>query len=326
MFLRLFKGSQPVFIIIIPLFGVLLWLRSFLSPFVIPDHLASMPFYLFADQWVNANELVSRITALGFLIVTALMLARINTKFLLIPSRTYLPSAIFLIIASAYPHMQYFHPVIPSLLILLLAVNRMLDAYKKPGLSYNFFDAAILVSLSSLFYAKMIVFILMVWLGLIYLRQFNWREWAMSLIGMLLPYLFYISWEYLYGRDPVGVFELLRENFAGHSSTKYLEYPYYLFIGCLILLILVASIKMMALSWSLKIIVRQFSKLFLWMFIITAVMSVFFLGAAGLLTIAAVPAAYLISFYFFNMRSDVAGEMIFFLFLLAFVSVQVLAR
>lgn len=326
MFLRLFKGSQPIFIIIIPLLGVLLWLRSIIDPFVIPDPQAAMPFYLFADKWVNANLLVSKFTALGFLIVTSLLLARINTKFLLIPSRTYLPAVVFLIIASAYPHLQYFHPVIPSVLILLLAVYRMLDAYKKPGLSYNFFDAAILISLSSLFYAKMIVFLLMVWLGLIYLRQFNWREWVMSLIGALLPYLFCISWEYLYGRDPAGIFNLLKMNFVRQSSTKYLEYPYYLFIGTLILLILAASMKMIALNWSLKIIVRQFSKLFLWMFIITAVMSVFFLGSATLLTIAAVPAAYLISFYFFNMRSEVAGEMIFFFFLAAFVAVQVLVR
>ncbi len=325
MILKLFKGSQAVFLILIPVLAVLLWTRSFIHPFDIPVQSDSMPLYDLVDDVINSSRILSQISALLFIILMALLLARINTKFMLIPARTYLPAIIFLIIASAYPHMHYFHPLIPSVLLLLLAVNRMFDAYKKEGLSYHFFDAALIISLASMFYARMGVFIVIIWLGLIFLRPFYWREWAMSLIGFLLPYIFLISHNYFYGKDINLFLDLVKDNFIRETALTYIEYPYYFFLGMLVMLLFLASIKMMQINTGLKILVRQFSKVFFWIFLITLVLAVLFIESAGLITLAAIPAAYLISFYFFTSRSRLGNEIIFILFLLAYISVQVLA-
>ena len=325
MILKLFRGNQAAFLILIPLLALLLWTKSFIYPFEIPVLSDAMPLYDLADAVINSSRILSQICALLFLILTSLLLARINTKFILIPARTYLPAIIFLIISSSYPHLHYFHPLIPSVLLLLLAVNRMFGAYKKEGLCYHFFDASILISLASLFYARMGIFIMIIWIGLIYLRPFYWREWAMSLIGFALPYIFLISHKYFYGQDINLFMDLVKENFMRESALTYIEYPYYIFVGMLVILIFLASFKMMQINTGLKILVRQFSKVFFWLFLITAILAAFFIESAGLLTLAAIPAAYLISFYFFTARSRLGSEIIFILFVLAYISVQVLA-
>ena len=324
MILKLFKGSQPAFLIVIPFFAVLLWTRSILFPFEIPAHPGSMPLYDLVDDVVNSSRILSQSLALLFLILTALLLARINTKFILIPARTYLPAIIFLIIASAYPHLHYFHPLVPSVILLLLAVNRMFDAYKKEGLCYHFFDASILISLASMFYARMGAYIVIVWLGLIVLRPFYWKEWAMSVVGFALPYIFLVAFKYYLGQDINLFLELVKDNFMLEQEPTYYKYPYYLFAGILAILIFLSSVRMMQINAGLKILVRQFSKVFFWLFLITVILSVLFVESVGLFTIVAVPAAYLISFYFFSTVSRLAGEIMFLLFLLAYASVQVL--
>jgi hypothetical protein len=105
----------------------------------------------------------------------------------------------------------------------------------------------------------------------------------------------------------------------------YLGYPYYIFLAFLLVMIVLASIKMINQYQGLKILVRQFSKIFFWLFLISVLLFLlFFTESAGLVMIAGIPAAYLLSVYFFSMKSKIAGEIIFALFILAFAAVQVL--
>ena len=147
----------------------------------------------------------------------------------------------------------------------------------------------------------------------------------MSLVGFALPYIFLISHNYFYGKDMNLFLDLVKESFIRESALTYIDFPYYLFVGMLVILLFLASIRMMQSNVGLKILVRQFSKVFFWLFLITAILAVVFIESAGLLTLAAIPAAYLISFYFFTIRSRLASEILFILFLLSCISVQVLA-
>ena len=325
MILKLFKGSQPALLFVIPVAGIIIWIPSLLSPEPISPDPYAMPLYDLLDEIINHNVIVSQLTGLLFAIMTAFLLTRINTRFILIPSRTYLPCILFLIIAGLYPHLRYFHPAIPAAFFLLLATGRMFNAYKQDSLSYAFFESALLVSIAGLFYAKASLYLILVWIGLIYLRPFLWREWIMSVIGFIVPYIILITVYYVAGQDITGLWTIIAGNFHMEHHLLYLAYPYYIFLGFLVVLIILASMRMISLYQGLKILIRQFSKVFFWLFLISLLLFLlFFRESPELVIIAGIPAAYLLSVYFFTIKSRLAGEIMFLLLILAYAVVQVL--
>jgi hypothetical protein len=325
MILKFLKGSQPALLFVIPLAGIIIWIPTILSPEAISPDPYPMALYGLLDGIINQSIIVSQLTGLLFNIMTAFLLARINTRFILIPSRTYLPCILFLIIAGLYPHLRYFHPAVPAVFFLLLATGRMFNAYKQDGLSYAFFESALLVSIAGLFYARASLYLILVWLGLIHLRTFLWREWIMSVIGFIVPYIILITVYYVAGMDITLLWTIIAGNFHIEHQLMYLAYPYYIFMGFLLLLIILASMRMISLYQGFKILIRQFSKVFFWLFLISLLLFLlFFRESPEMVMIAAIPAAYLLSVYFFNMKSRIAGEIMFLLLITAFVAVQVL--
>lgn len=325
MILKFFKGSQPALLFVIPLAGIIIWMPSLLSPETISPDPYAMPLYDLLDEIINHSVIVSQLTGLLFAIMTAFLLARINTRFILIPSRTYLPCIFFMIIAGLYPHLRYFHPAVPAAFFLLLATGRMFNAYKQDGLSYAFFESALLVSIAGLFYARASFYLILVWLGLIHLRPFLWKEWIMSVIGFIVPYIILVTVYYINGTDITGLWTIITGNFHSGYQVQYLAYPYYIFLGFLLILIILASMRMISQYQGLKILIRQFSKVFFWMFLISLLMFLlFFRESPELVMIAGIPAAYLLSVYFFTIKSRLAGEIMFLLLILAFAAVQVL--
>ena len=66
------------------------------------------------------------------------------------------------------------------------------------------FDAALMLSLGSLFYFPTILLLPLVWVALNDFRPFQWREWAMPFIGVALPYLYLATW--YFWNDELGAF------------------------------------------------------------------------------------------------------------------------
>ncbi len=91
------------------------------------------------------------------------------------------------------------NPAIFGAMFLMLAIRRIMDAYRDPGIAYNFFDAGILIGIGSLFYANLIWFGLLIIIGIALLRTGNIKEIAISVIGLITPYIltleFIMYWE-----------------------------------------------------------------------------------------------------------------------------------
>jgi len=87
----------------------------------------------------------------------------------------------------------------------MLAQIRIMEAYRKQGIAFNFFDAGVLISTGSLFYANLIWFGIIVLVGIAILRTGNIKEIAISFVGLITPYVTVIGLYYVLGND-IGVF------------------------------------------------------------------------------------------------------------------------
>ena len=320
MLLKLFRSNKTLVILILPIFIAVIWFPGFQKQNVRLFPLEQYPGLLYKAFIVFTanNILASKIVALLFFLLIGILIVRLNTKYFFIPVRTQLPAVIYMFIVSSVVVLQRFNPVIVSSLVLILVIDRIFGSYKYEGLAYHFFDAALLVSFSSMIYINSLFFISFIWIGLLLLRSFNWREWAFSVIGLLLPYIFLCV--YLYATDR-SIDDLListiRKNFEVglQLSDKIADIKFVLI--ALTLLTILTSFFMIHKFDTKKTYARKYFLFFLWMFIILTILFIL-LPSFGIeyILIVAIPLTYLFSHYFVFIKISWINRIVFTLLLL----------
>lgn len=322
MFLKFLQGGRPVQFIFLLVLAILFWLKYFILAQSVPMDFEEypMPLYRLVSRLPERHEFLSKALALSLLVINALLISRLNTRFILLKSRTYLPSFIFLLVVSSYLPLQRLNPAVFASIFMLFAIEAIFGTYKKEGLAYEYFLASFLVSVGSLFYARGAYLMLIIWIGLSLLRNIRWREWVFTIIGFLLPYLFLFSLNYLSGRELIPRWQEMIMNFIPDHAFSHFNKYYILFYAFLALLILLASHKMISNYQGLKIYVRKFYKLNFWIFTVTLIvyLSLYRLSVE-LVYFCGFAIAFILAYYFFNLRSKLAGEIMIILLLAGYV-------
>ncbi|MFW5887067.1 MAG: hypothetical protein ACOCUL_04850 [Bacteroidota bacterium] len=322
MILRLFRLYQPFTVFLILLMAAALWMYSFLHTNTIlvqlPDSL--MPLYKWVNSLVGENKFLNTFLAFTLLTIEALLLSRLNKKFIFINARTYLPSIIFVLISFGFLPLHALHPVHFGILFLLLSINSLLKTYRREQLTYGIFEAAFALSIGSFFYGKLLFFIVFIWIGIIILRPLYWREWFYSIIGIVLPYLFLFTYYYVFQDEPGKLINILTENLFGPRISYTFQLHELIFLAYLLLLIIVSSLFMLQVFRIKKIHSRKFFSLFFWLFL-CAVAIYYIIPSTSfyIYFIAAVPVSILLGHYFAITKQKKVAN--FFLLLLLFIIV-----
>jgi hypothetical protein len=327
MLLRIFRGTSPgvVFLIILTLFSV--WISSFIRYDIDSLHLIKsdkMPLYALLQQ-IAGRSYWSLILSLLMVSFIAFLLVNFNTSLFFINERTFLPALIFILFLGLFPACQYMNPVIPASIFLMLSVKRIMDGYRKPGIAYNFFDAALLIGTGSLFYANLIWFWLLVLIGIALLRTGNVREIALSVIGLITPYLITIGIYYVLGKDLLSLLFLIEENLFGVADScvfDRLTIVVLIYVGVLVMisiLYLVMSLR------TKKIKTRQTFSLLLWVFIISLTIYIILPSVSiELVYLAGLPVSYFMTHYFLFVKKRIVPELFFTFYFVLILLIQVL--
>ena len=314
MLLKLFKGNQPSLIVIIPLLTGLLWIKTFIDPsdFKLDFDIYEMPFWQFINTHTAGLTIIRKIIALILLIANSLWLSRISTKFILVKARTYLPALFFGFICSSMVFLQDLNPALFAVSCFIPALEKTFSSYKEEKLSYKYFEAALLISLGSMFYARSAILMFVLWSALAILRTSNWREWTLSAIGFILPYIFLVLILYLVDNDIPEYFSKIAANFRITRGVSFFNLYSIIFFAYILFLVGISSFQMMRVYQGLKIYARMYYRIFFWMFIITLLFgSVFYNQSAELIYFLAIPVSYILTFYFYSLKLDWLGEILF---------------
>jgi len=327
MILRLYKSIQPFVLFLILFTGILYWLKAILSPeqvsFAFDTY--TMPFYTPFSDFFHKWQLLSVITGFAMTLLIAILMVRLNTTYFFIEQRSNLPALFFILCTGIFVPLQRLSPVLPAMVFLLIAIDRMFKTYKYSGTSFRYFDAGILIGLGCLFYIHLMFYLPVLWIGLIILRSFNWREWIVTIIGFLIPFIFTLVIYFLAGADIVRFFDTIRINIIhpyNYAGFNIYDLIFFSFLG---FLILVFSIHMISAYSKKKISSRKYLDIMLWIFIITLIVY-FFVPSASveLILILFVPLSYLFTHFFVSMRSVWIGDIFLVLYMAGIVVVQVL--
>lgn len=311
MLLRFFRLTNAPVILMIPFLGLLLWLSPLFS---VPESTfffdkAQMPLYKFVTDFIPAHSFAGTLLTFGLVILQGYLLVRLNTRFIFINNRTYLPVLFFIMITASIPELQRLNPVIFSGFFMVLALEKIFDSYGNSGVDYNIFLASFYLSVGALFYPFLIFFMFTVWISLGLLRPFKWREWLFTIIGFLLPVFFIFSFYYLVHDQPLRLIADIKAviDFKYHAPDY--QIPSVIFLAIILFLIIMASQFILIVYPNKKIISRKAYSVFLWLFLNTILVYLLINKASvELLFIGAIPVSFLISHYFTFVKSVFWGN------------------
>lgn len=311
MLLRFFRSTSAPVILFIPLLGLLLWLPSLLSA---PESVfffdkAQMPLYKFVTDIIPERSFIATLLTYVLVVIQGFLLVRLNTRFIFINNRTYLPVLFFILLTASVPELQRLNPVIFSGFFLVLALEKIFDSYGSGGLAYDYFVAAFYLSIGALFYPFLIFFMLTIWISLGLLRPFKWREWVFTLVGFLLPVFFVSCFYYLLHDQPFRLINDVERVFSFPYHSPEYSLPVLIFFVCIAFLIFLASQFMIRVYPNKKIFSRKAYTVFLWLFINAIVVFLVISKASiELIFLGAIPVSFLLSHYFAFVKSAFWGN------------------
>jgi hypothetical protein len=196
----------------------------------------------------------------------------------------------------------------------------MITSYRVNGMTFKFFDAALLISSAGLLYAGAVWFVILVFIGALILRSPDMRELALALVGALLPWIVMYAVWYITGGFPGELTEIIRHNLFDPVPSVYWS-------RALVILLIILGLNFIPSLFSLvkdmptyKIRSRKTWELFLWMIVICAAAIAFVPAvSAEIAALAAVPVSFIMAGYLTFTRRVATAEILLWLMIIMLV-------
>lgn len=314
MLIRFFKNNSPSSFILLPLFALVFWISGFFITHEVTDF--GMPLYNMIIKWFNGINPIIVFVAFLTMLAEAFLLNYIVNENEILTKPSFLPALLYIVFMSSDTILLTAYPLLFANFFILLAIHKLVNSYRKDIAFSNAFDAGFLLSISTLFYFPCIIFFPLLGIGFVLLRPFNWREWVISFIGVLVPYTFVFT--YYFWNDMLG--NLL--------TTKLFYIPKHSQLGSSAGFYFMLSVSLVLVFLSFGKLFTGFSEaaqknkkgimLLLWLTAFS-LLSVFFSPEITLrnFSVLAIPASVFCSNYFLKIKKLQWSEVLFILLLAA---------
>jgi hypothetical protein len=328
---NILKSNQPFVIVLIILSGTLLWFYSFIDPLAItiPSDNINMPFYAFITGHIQYNSFFSLLITFLLVLLQAFLLVQFNKKHIIINYRTYLPAFFYVIISSSFIQLHRMNPVIIGTIFIFAAINFIFSTYRSDYALNKLYLAGFFVSIASLFWGPLAIFILIIWISLFILRPFIGREWIVGILGFLTPYLFVFVYYFVFLEESELV-RLIDHFIASFSLIKIfysLHFSYYIFYGFLVLIIIIASYTIIIKYQKAKIKTRKYFEINWWLFFITLGLFLIFKNVTyEIIYLISIPISFLLTNYFYATKKSWYLNGILLILIGSLVYIQIIAH
>ncbi len=328
MLLRKFKSNHAYNFVLFPILGVLFWLRNLIFPqsYLFYPAEKNNLLYFPIHELLQGSVFLQNLVALALFLLMAFIILQINLRYNFIRIRTMIPATLFVIIAAGFTGIHALHPVYFGAVFFLIALYRLLDAFDKPQPYSAAFDTGFFIGVSALFYINVVVLFPAFLIGIgILSRETKWREFLIMIIGILLPFVFAISYAYL--TDAVSEFAvILKSNIVTPNNHYSHNIKLLIYSAFLLMLTVLGSVKMIKDYDTKKVSTRKFFIVFFLIFL-CSVAGLIFIPAVSqeMLLITVIPVTFLISNFFVFMKSRFWSEFLFLLLFVVVVALQIIS-
>ncbi len=311
MLLKLFK-TNPLLLLV---FGIglstALWVLTILHPgktiYPYADITLLAPFF----DWIHNFPVVKEVLGFAVLLIEAGVWNRIVNKHSLLRQSTWFPFFFMVILLSCRASLVGFYPAMVSSFFLVLAIHRLISSHMKERALSDVFDSGLFVGIATLFYIPSMVFLILLWIGLLLLRTINWREWASTIIGFLLPFVFTFTYNLVFFPHYPWYNKITGEFFY---KSVHLSFSWEQVTVMVIIFIAAAGSVWFFVNRITDNVVKaqKFWTLMLWFILIGAgAVLICPVKDSRAFSILAIPGSFILSAYFLKTKSKLLSELLF---------------
>lgn len=314
------SGAGPVFLMLLAALG--LWSTQLISPQqpVNLDVIQPMPLWGLIVNLLSGSPVLAVIVSFLLVLAVAFVMIRFNTEIFFIPRRTYLPALLFILLYSLFPDSMVLNPALPASLLILTAMWRMVSSYRLNGMSFSFFDAALMISSAGLLYAGSVWFVLLVFIGALVLRSPDARELSLALAGAVLPWIVMYAVWYVTGGDPGELTGIIGHNLFDQAPSVNWSRTLVILLVSAGLNFLPSLVYLVREMPTYKIRSRKTWELLIWIMVISAVAFIFIPSVSVELTaVAALPVAFIMANQMAFARRVIVSEILLWILIIMLV-------
>ena len=302
MILKKFRQPGPDVVALIFFIAIFSWAANFIwpqTPSIAGYDESPLPLFGLLTMVTGFSSLAGVIAAFLMMIVVSVLLVNFNTEVFFIGERQFFPALIYILIIGLMLGQHILNPVLPAAIFLIPAIQRIMMAYKLQWTPFPFFDAGLLIGTGSLFYAGLIWFGLLVFVGIIILRTWGIREFIVSLAGLATPLFIFSGFYYVAGNDMGELLVAVKHNLFLRSSDSGPDIFSKAGLAIAAFITLICLVHLLFALNSKKVKSRKTFVLLIWTFLISAVMTILFNSVSyEIIWLAAIPMSYFVSHYF----------------------------
>lgn len=267
-------------------------------PEALPDHILFSVLLQMLDKILQGNAFGYTLLTVVVLLSQALYINFISVRYKLFAKNTYFPAFGYLLVTSLNPAFNYFSEPLLINWLVLIAFNFMLRFSQAPKPRKQIFNAGFVICLPVLFQFPAVVFVLLFFCALLFLRSFHIGEWVVGIMGYLTPVYFFAGVLFLVDELPV----LLKGVGIGFSLPRNLNDAVY-FTGAILglaILLIAGSFSLQQQIGKMTIYIRRSWGLIYTYLIISVLATIIAVSAVNAEWLIAAPALSLIIANSFN--------------------------
>lgn len=185
---------------------------------------------------------------------------------------SFLPALLFVTVSSLFTSFyKLSEPLICNFLMIWM-LQKLLQFYKTEEATSTAYDLGLIVGIGTLIYFPFVVLFVVIWIGLLIFRAFNWHEWASALMGFL-TILFFLSVYYYCTNQTVAFHKLWLSFDAQIPSISNPQHYHYLVLLPLVLIFILSLFRLQTNFLKSMVMVRKTFQSLLFILLIVALAS-----------------------------------------------------
>lgn len=218
MFKKLSKAGILSQILVIGILAVVYFITPQVDFPSVADPEPTAPIGVWIYELIYNFPTISRPLVILLTITLSIALNAILVRHDISPRQSVFPAIIALVLMLFSPDPYHLIVTLASLLLLLFSLHSVMDLYGEQYPFNQVMNAGVAISIASMISPPTIVFEVFIWLGFFTFRINTWREWVISLMGLILPYL-YLALLYLWNDNLAFAINLYEKLFTNFSFT-----------------------------------------------------------------------------------------------------------
>lgn len=190
-----FKQKNPLNLLLLLAFGVLIKLPVFLHPHIPQsrpeDGILFDAILRFLRGGGDSMPLLFPILAFLLLFLQAVVLTRFINNQRMMSRTNYLPGMAYLMITSLLPEWNYFSAPLLVNSLLLFVLSWLFGIYNQPNARGAIFNIGMALGVAGFLFVPSLTFVIWVLLAMAVMRPFRFNEWLICILGITTPFYFY---------------------------------------------------------------------------------------------------------------------------------------